>query len=151
VFGVRLVNTSKFDAAVTLTIDGLNLYTFSDVRDAKTGRPRYAVVIVPAGQDVFLPGWHRTNEVSEEFVITEYAKSASAQLKSTAPTGTITAAFAAAWPKGESPPPDEPPSQSNNSRSADAVGRGAKVAQKYVELARDIGVVRATVSVRYAK
>jgi hypothetical protein len=151
VFGVRLSNKSPHDAAVTLTIDGLNLYAFSDVKDPKTGRPRYAVVIVPAGQEVFLPGWHRTNEASEEFVITEYAKSAAAELKSTAPTGTVTAAFAAAWPTDKAPPADEPPSQAGNSRSADAVGRGARVAQKFVEVQRHIGVVRATVSVRYAK
>jgi len=151
VFGVRLINKSPHDAAVTLTIDGLNLYAFSDVKDPKTGRPRYAAVIVPVGQEVFLPGWHRTNEVSEEFVITEYAKSAAAELKSTAPTGTVTAAFAAAWPKDKVPPADEPSSQNGNSRSADAVGRGAKVAQKFVELERHIGVVRATVSVRYTK
>ena len=148
VFAVRLINQSPHDAAVTLTIDGLNLYAFSDVKDPKTGRPRYTVVIVGAGQEVFLPGWHRTNEVSEEFVITEYARSASAELRSTAPTGTITAAFAAAWPKDKPPPADEP---SGNSRSADAVGRGARVAQKYIEVERNVGVVRSTVSVRYSK
>jgi hypothetical protein len=148
VFGVKLINKSKLDAAVTLTIDGLNLYSFSDVRDAKTGRPRYAVVVVGAGQEAFVPGWHRTNEVSEEFVITEYAKSAAAELKSTAPTGTVTAAFAAAWPKDQPPPADEP---GGSTRSAEAVGRGARVAQKVVEVERQVGVIRATVSVRYAK
>jgi hypothetical protein len=151
VFGVRLINKSPHDAAVTLTIDGLNLYTFSDVKDPKTGRPRYAVVGVPAGREVFLPGWHRTNEVSEEFVITDYAKSAAASLRSTAPTGTVTAAFAAAWPKDQPPPADEPPGPNGNSRSAEAVGRGARVAQKFVEVEREVGVVRATVSVRYTK
>src|SRR5262245_950465 len=151
VFGVRLINKSPHDAAVTLTIDGLNLYAFSDLKDPKTGRPRYTVVVVGAGREVFLPGWHRTNEVSEEFVITEYAKSAAASLRSSAPTGTVTAAFAAAWPKDQPPPADEPKNPTGNSRSADAVGRGARVQQKYVEVERDIGVVRATVSVRYTK
>src|SRR5262245_23274286 len=151
VFAVRLVNKSPHDAAVTLTIDGLSLYSFSDVKDPKTGRPRYAVVLVEAGREVFLPGWHRTNEVSEEFVITDYAKSAAAALRSTAPTGTVTATFAAAWPKDKPPPADEPKNPAGNSRSADAVGRGARVQQKYVEVERHIGVVRATVSVRYTK
>jgi hypothetical protein len=136
---------------VTLTIDGLNLYSFSDVKNPKTGQPKYRVVFVPAGQEVFIPGWHRTNEVSEEFVITEYAKSGSAALRSTAPTGTVTATFAAAWPKDKPQPADEPPAAAGNSRSADAVGRGARVAQKFVEVERNIGVVRATVSVRYDK
>jgi hypothetical protein len=148
VFAVRLINNSKFEAAVTLTLDGLSLFAFSDVRDGKTGRPRYSVVYVPAGQEVFLRGWHRTNEVSEEFVITEYAKSAAAQLRSSAATGTVTAAFAAAWPKNAAPPPDEP---AGRTRSADAVGRGARFRQKFVETERHVGVVRATVSVRYSK
>lgn len=151
VFGIKLTNKSKFDAAVTLTIDGLNLYSFSDVKDPKTGRPKLTVVVVGAGEEVFLRGWHRTNVVSEEFVITEYAKSASAELKSTAPTGVITATFAAAWPKDQPPPEDEPKNPNGNARSADAVGRGAQFKQQFVEVQRDIGVVRATVSVRYTK
>jgi hypothetical protein len=151
VFGIRLINKSPHEAAVTLTLDGLNMFAFSDVKDAKTGQPRFRVVFVPAGQEVFLPGWHRTNEVSEEFVITEFPKSAAATLKSTAPTGTITATFAAAWPKDKQPPADEPAGADANSRSADAIGRGAHVQQKFVEIERHIGVVRATVSVRYSK
>jgi hypothetical protein len=148
VFGVKLVNKSKLDAAVTLTIDGLSLYAFSDVKDATTGRPRYTVVVLGPDEEVFIPGWHRTNEASEAFVITDYARSAAAELKSTAPTGTITATFAAAWPKNQPPPADEP---GGTARSAEAVGRGARVAQKYVEVERTVGVVRATVSMRYVK
>jgi hypothetical protein len=148
VFAVKLINRSPHDAAVTLTIDGLNLYAFSDLTDPKTGRPKFAVVIVGAGKEVFLRGWHRNHDVSEEFVITEYAKSASAELKSTAPTGTVTAQFAAAWPKDQQAPADEPKGQS---RSGDAVGRGAQFKQKYIEVERHIGVTRATVSVRYTK
>jgi hypothetical protein len=148
VFAVRLVNQSPHDAAVTLTIDGLNLYSFSDVKDPKTGRPAYSVLIVGAKQEVFVRGWHRTNEVSEEFQITEYSRSAAAELKSTAATGAITATFAAAWPKDQQPPPDEPAAKG---RSGDAVGRGQRVAQKFVEVERHVGVVRATVSVRYGK
>jgi hypothetical protein len=151
IFGVRLINRSKLAAAVTLTIDGLNLYSFSDVKDPKTGGPRYAVVVIDAGQEVFLRGWHRTNEAVEEFVITEYAKSASAELKSTAPTGTVTASFAAAWPKDKPAPADEPADSAGNSRSAEAVGRGARVTQKFIEVEQQIGVTRATVSVRYTK
>jgi hypothetical protein len=151
IFGVRLINRSPHDAAVTLTIDGLNLYAFSDLKDPETGRPKFSVVLVGAGKDVFLRGWHRTHEVSEEFVITDYAKSAAAELRSTAPTGVITATFAAAWPKDQSPPADEPSNGAGNSRSAEAVGRGTRVQQKYVEVERHVGVVRATVSVRYTK
>jgi hypothetical protein len=148
VFAVRLINQSPHDAAVTLTIDGLNLYSFSDVKDPKTGRPLYSALVLGAKQEVFIRGWHRTNEVAEEFVITEYSKSASAELKSTAATGAITATFAAAWPKDQQPPSDEPAAKG---RSGDAVGRGQRVEQKFVEVERHVGVVRATVSVRYGK
>src|SRR5262249_23595031 len=123
----------------------------SDLKNPKTGQPKLTVVLVGAGQEVFLRGWHRTHEVSEEFVITDYAKSAAAELRSTAPTGVITATFAAAWPTNPPPPGDEPKDPAGNSRSADAVGRGARVQQKYVDVERYIGVVRATVSVRYTK
>jgi hypothetical protein len=107
--------------------------------------------VIDAGQEVFLRGWHRTNDAIEEFVITDYAKSAAAELKSTAPTGTVTASFAAAWPKDKPAPADEPPDASGNSRSGEAIGRGAQVAQKFVEVEPQVGVARATVSVRYTK
>ena len=42
VFGVKLINRSPHDAAVTLTIDGLNLYAFSDLKNPKTGGPDQA-------------------------------------------------------------------------------------------------------------
>src|SRR5262249_17785170 len=132
VFGVKLINRSPYDAAVTLTIDGINMYAFSKVKDPSTGRPKFSVVVLGPGEEAFVPGWHRTNEVSEEFVITEYARSAAAELHSNAPTGVITATFAAAWPKDQAPPADEPGGQGGYSRSADAVGRGAKVQKKYV-------------------
>jgi hypothetical protein len=69
-------------------------------------------------------------------------------LRSTAPTGVITAQFAAAWPKDHPPPADE---AQGRSRSADAVGRGIQVQQQYIEVERHMGVTRATVSVRYSK
>jgi len=118
------------------------------VKAHKNEMAKFSVVFVGPGQEVFLRGWHRTNDASEEFVITEYAKSASALVKSTAPTGVVTAQFAAAWPKDAPTPADEP---SGQSRSADAVGRGVQFEQKFFEVERNIGVTRATVSVRYAK
>jgi hypothetical protein len=63
----------------------------------------------------------------------------------------ITATFAAAWPKDQQPPSDEPSNPAEKSRSGDAVGRGTRFQQKFLEVERHIGVVRATVSVRYTK
>jgi hypothetical protein len=148
VYGIRLINNTAHDAAVTLTIDGLSIFTFSDARDAKTKQPKFARVIVPAKASVVIKGWHRTNEVSEEFLVTEYAKSAAGSLGSTAKLGTITASFSAAWAKGGNPPADEP---TGPTRSVDATGRGAQVKEKYFEVEREIGVVREVVSVRYTR
>jgi hypothetical protein len=62
--------------------------------------------------------------------------------------GTITASFSAAWPKGGDPPDDEP----RFARSAEsdiATGLGRQIDQAYEKVERDIGQLRATVSVRY--
>src|SRR5262249_22455970 len=119
VYGVRLINNADHAAAVTLTIDGLNLFTFSDVKNPKTGLPKYTVVVVEAKKTATIRGWHRTNEVSEESLVTEYAKSAAAQIQSTGKIGVITAVFAAAWPKDAGPPADEPKNAHDHARSGD--------------------------------
>ena len=153
VYGVLLVNDADFDAGVQLRVDGLSMFSFSDpkLRDPKTNRPVYNYVIVPAKSKVFIRGWHVTNEHSDEFKITEYAKSAAAELNSSAPTGTITATFHAAWdPKGR-PPADEPKNPDEQSLSSDATGKGARFEQKFVEVQRKVGVAREVVSVRYTK
>jgi hypothetical protein len=64
--------------------------------------------------------------------------------------GTITACFAACWPRDGSPPPDEPAADVA-SRGADATGRGARYQQNYKEVERLFGVIRSTVSVRYTR
>ncbi len=148
VYGIRLINNTAQEAAVTLTIDGLNVFTFSRDRDSKTKEPKFTRIIVPAKGSVVIKGWHRTNDVSEQFVVTEYAKSAAGSLGSTAKLGTITASFSAAWAKGGQPPADEP---TGPTRSIDATGRGAQFKEKYVEVEREIGVVREIVSVRYTR
>jgi len=144
IYAVKLINDSKRDAAVTLTIDGLNVFAFSENKN-------YTHYIVPAGQALVVPGWHRNNSVSDSFLITEYAKSAAAEgLNTAASIGTITAAFAAAWPRGESPPDDEPLG-GKGGPGGDATGKGPPVDFKLVEIVREVGKLRASVSVRYNK
>ena len=113
VYAVKVNNDSQSDAAVTLTIDGLSMYSFSDNKN-------YEVVFVHAGKSGIIPGWHRTNDVSDSFQVAEYAKSAVAKLLPSSSTfGTITVSFKAAWPKDSQPPADEPDPK-RNTRSADA-------------------------------
>jgi hypothetical protein len=152
IYAIRLINNSSDDAAVTLTIDGLSVFAFSEVKDPKTGRPQFTHMIVPAHSSGTVPGWHITNDQTDSFQITEYAKSAAAELSSTGEIGTITASFAAAWPKGAPPPADEADAASRQQgRSGDATGRGPRIGVQYQPVERDLGKVRAMVSIRYTK
>ena len=142
VYIVNVVNNSGYDAAVKLTIDGLNFFTFSQVRK---GQPAYTNLICPKGTST-IPGWYINNEKSDEFMITDYARSAAAQLKSKGNVGTITVTFAAAWTKDQRPA-DEP-----ITRNVDlATGRGARIDKHYELVTREIGAVREAISVRYTK
>jgi hypothetical protein len=88
--------------------------------------------------------------VSDAFEVTEYAKSAAARKLGSGParTGTITAAFAAAWEPGEQAPADE----SEYTRGgSDGTGRGSAVGVQDRAVNRVIVLVRDVVSLRYSK
>ena len=144
VYAVKLINDSPHDAAVTLAVDGLGVFAFSE----NTG---YSHFIVGSKKSLIVPGWHRTNKVSDSFQVTEYARSAAAEkLPGSTNIGTITAAFAAAWPKGSLPPDDEAP-VAKGGPSGDATGKGPAVDTTFTEVVREVGRLRASVSVRYTK
>jgi hypothetical protein len=146
VYGIRLINDSASDAAVTLTIDGVNVFAFSDHKD-------YKHYIVRTGDSPVIKGWHRTNQLSDAFQVGEFAKSAAAEvLPAGGQIGTITATFAAAWPEGAKPPADELAAQIKGTRGGDdATIRGPTTEQQFSEVRRQTGVVRAAVSIRYTK
>jgi hypothetical protein len=141
-YAVLLINDAPFEVAVTLTIDGLSMFAFSDNKD-------YSYVIVPQHSRGLITGWHRTNQSAEKFVVTDYARSAAASrsLAPSADLGVITACFAAAWPVKAKPPPDE----GMEGRSPRATGRGAITRTDVVEVERNTGRLRASISVRYTK
>jgi hypothetical protein len=151
VYAIKIINSSPYDAAVTVSIDGLNMYAFSEDKN-------YSVVIVLAGKDGqprlgMIPGWHITNERSDAFQVDTYSKSAAASLlPSSKSIGTITVSFQAAWPAGTDPPSDE--GIKKGTREGDATARGHQVnpeQTKFVEVVRDVGKVRSSVSVHYNK
>jgi hypothetical protein len=158
-YAIKFINDSPHDAAIALTIDGLSVFAFSQVKE--DGRPKYSHFIVPAkrasiGGEGTALGWHIFDKgagSTEAFEITEYARSASAELGgSVGDIGTITASFAAAWPRGSAPPADEPDAAARqSSRSGDATGRGPKIGVDYTPVERELGRVRAVVSVRYTR
>ena len=84
--------------------------------------------------------------MNERMFYREVAKA----LPNSASVGTITAVFAAAWDQGKLPPPDEAP-RGKGPQSGDATGRGPAVAAKFVEVVKDVGVARSSVSIRYTK
>ena len=155
VYRVRVYNDSPYEASAMLSIDGLNMFCFSEIKDPHTGKPLYDRLLVPAGKSYDIPGWHRNdgNNGSNEFQVTKYADcEAAQQFPSSASVGTLTVAFAACWPKGATPPPDEPADPPGFSKSADlGTKRGAAVGNGYKPVERMFGVVRAAVSVRYSK
>ncbi len=152
-YAVRLYNDSDLEMAVQLKIDGLSMYAFSELRQIegpRNGEPRYTAVIVAPHKSVTIPGWHVTNEKTDKFLVTEYAKSAAGGLNHTANLGTITASFQASWPEGEPAPKDEP-GRARGTGSGDATGFGPRIDQKYQEVKRNMGVIREVISVRYTK
>ena len=156
VYRVRVINDSDYEAAVALSIDGLNMFQFSELRDPKDkDKPLYDRMLISKKGSYDIPGWHRNNgkNGSDEFLVTKYADSEAARLyANSANIGTITVTFAAAWPKDGTPPPDEPKNPSKFSRSADlGTKRGAQTGEGYTEQVREFGVIRAAVSVRYSK
>jgi hypothetical protein len=150
-YAVRLINDSPHEAAVRLSIDGLSMFAFSDLRHASgpnNGEPLYTTLILPPRSRFDVVGWHRTNDESDAFLVTEYAKSAAATLDHRANLGTITASFAAAWAVDGDPPADE---AAQPKGLPDSTGFGPRVAAKFTEGRRRIGAIRSSVSVRYAR
>ena len=120
------------------------MYSFSD-------NENYEVVFVHAGKSGIIPGWHRTNDVSDSFQVAEYAKSAVAKLLPSSSTfGTITVSFKAAWPKDALTAGRRARPQAEHAiRRRDLAGQ--PIDAKYVEETRNIGQFRGSVSVRYNK
>lgn len=150
VYAVRLINDSPMEMGIGLNIDGLSMFSFSEFKTAR-------FMVVPARSSYTVVGWHRTLKESNEFLITSYSEGAAAMLSANpANVGTITATFHASWPKGGSPPADEPGQSSGDPGFSanvpnDATGVGKKVKLQTGKLERDFGRLRAAISVRYTK
>lgn len=148
IYEVRLHNNFHLDAAITLHIDGLDVFTFSDVRDAK-GKPRYSHFILPPNSVTAIQGWHKRNDPPDNFLsflVTEYGKGASRQATQPAgKLGIITVTFAYAWTG------DMPAEERGARDSGNETGFGPPVSQRVQEVQRHIGVVRDVVSIRYTR
>jgi hypothetical protein len=121
VFAIELTNNDDYHAVVRLTIDGVNVFEFSDYRET------YYFYVVPRHSRLLVKGWHRNNEVSDEFLIGTYPESVNARvIRQPDKVGTITAEFAAAWTDRGKRPPDEQTTR-DASPPAQAVHQGEQV------------------------
>ncbi len=151
-YQIRLHNAAEYDVAATVTIDGLDVFAFSDDRDPRTGKPRFKHVIVSAGRSGTLKGWPKVAGPSGQaysFLVTALGKGAASQRKSSGATGVITVTFAAAWAKDGKPPIDERDRPRSAASNETTPGPVVKAGLKPVDL--NVGVVRDVVSVRYSR
>lgn len=144
VYAVRLINHSDHEAAVCLTIDGVNVFAFTE----QTPTPQHWVV--PAKRDgqpgvTLVRGWNKSDGRSIEFKVVDFPDSAAARVKlrPSANIGTISASFAACW-ENES---DRPRSEGRTR----ATGFGAEIVDQKTRVKRHIGQVRDVVSIRYER
>jgi hypothetical protein len=133
---VRLHNQSDEEAAVVLTIDGLNMFTFS--KEGTFG----GQVLVAKGTHVDIPGWAVNETDSDAFEVSNYAKSAAASLgKPITDVGTISAAFFTTGVASAKTLADDPL----------ATKRGRRIGKKYVLEPREIKDQECVISVRYER
>jgi hypothetical protein len=150
-YRVKITNNAPFEVAVKLSVDGLDQYTFSnpDFRDPKTGSPKYSVRFIGKGDSAVIGGWFRDLKSFDYFVVTEYAKSASAELKASPDeVGQIVVQFHASWDKEKE---EEKPADERGRDGGDATGRDPGGMQNLKEKSRVVGVLRETVAIRYTR
>jgi hypothetical protein len=141
IYEVRLYNRTGDEAAATVTIDGLDVFAFSEVRDPKTGRPLYSHLIVDPGESV-IPGWHlrdRPPHNVASFLVTEYGKGALARGVAAAQgqRGVITVTFA--------------PCTKDKPRGGEETGLGPPLSVQVAPVERSVGPILETVSIRYTR
>ena len=141
-YAVRIINNSKFDAAASLTIDGLSMFAFS--------KKQFPHVIVRKGQQAEVYGWYTNNKNADYFKITAAAEGAAAELNlPQSSVGVINVTFRAAWQKGTLPPKDESLHLNGTRGPGDATGRGGKIVQNFKPWQGNWGVIRDVISIRY--
>jgi hypothetical protein len=144
IYAIRLYNDTEFDAAVWVSIDGLNRFDLAEKEEEKK-----SVDIVLAGKTREIPGYYRNSMTVDSFKVGEYSQSPA--VKKQLPTvelGTITVTFAAAWEKGKNGPEDESKGRPV-SGSRPLTTAGPPIPDPTVKVYRVIGLNRAILRIRY--
>lgn len=147
VYAVRLINDStRYDAGVKLSIDGLSTFQFSENADYK----QLDKWLIRRQSHGVIRGWHLRNQdgkmVLAEFKVNSYGEIPAVQMGSPQEYGTITATFCAAWRKGEEPPPSD-----IYYERVRGTGQGETRVEELDEVQRFFGKPRASISVRYER
>jgi hypothetical protein len=107
-YEVRVRNNSDQEVGVSLAVDGIDVFTFSEDRNDK-GEPRFTHFILAPKSETTVVGWHRTIDPKRKdnylsFLVTDYGQGAASKFpaKSQGKVGTITASFATSFPFGRS-------------------------------------------------
>ncbi|MFO0939589.1 MAG: hypothetical protein U0930_02360 [Pirellulales bacterium] len=143
IYAIRLTNNSDHDAAVRLTIDGVNTFEFSE----QSPQPNYW--IVPRSKDgkpgtTIVRGWDKSAAKSIEFKVVDFPDSAAAKIKlQPSQVGMISASFAACWENDNDRPRSE-----GRTRST---GFGSEIVDQKTLVKRHVGQVRDVISVRYER
>jgi hypothetical protein len=148
VYAIRIHNgqPDRLDAAVTTSIDGISVFHFSEIRDPTTNQPKYTHYIIDPGSSV-ITGWHKTNDVSDSFLVTGYGKGAAGLIHADgSKIGVITVQFAIAW-SGD----DVPDVEKGARDGGNETGFGPPTRTGTNEATRHVGVVRDEISVRYTR
>ena len=142
VYKLRLHNNTKIEAAVTVSIDGVDAFQFFE---PEKGRPAYFLVGPNGKREV--DGWARGTESHNEFLVGAFSDSAAAKvLRSSAKLGTITVCFHPCW-TGKTPPEYE----GARSIEPNGTGLGKEVKKKTLVLPRTLGPLVASIAIRYDK
>lgn len=147
-YEVRIVNRARHEVAVTLHIDGLDVFTFSEERDPQSGRPRFSHFIVPPAQDDkpgsgVIVGWQKTIVADRKdkflaFLVTENGKGAASKFPTLTQgkVGVLTLSFSRSYPKGS---------------RAGETGFGPEIDRPVKAVERDIDPAHDFVTIRYQR
>ncbi len=159
-YEIAILNDSGKEAAVRITIDGLDVFTFSEDRK-DDGSPKFGTFIIPSGKTpTLIRGWHRTNKSDEElkkegkepgniwkFLVTEYGKGSNSARKVSGKVGVITVAFSGSYLSEEERKREEGSGRDTRKET----DQGPLDREKFVAVKRFVGVERDVISIRYSR
>jgi hypothetical protein len=137
-FGVIVVNDSGEDVGASISIDGVNIFNFSQIPEYKSQGKMW---IGPQGGQI--DGWYHHDKESRKFRMGKYDDSVAAQMGVTEGLGGITVTFYAEQKGGARG------IGSRGLRSDVGIGQGTVVASDYHTKSGHFGDLIAAVTVRY--